>query len=379
MRQLSTEDLGRLRSQVEPPCISLYQPTHRHHPESRQDPIRYRNLRSQMEKSLKQSYSSRDVRELLKKHRSLEADAQFWNHRTDGLAILSSAAGTFELFDLQRPVREFVMVAQSFYTKPLLRLLQSADRYQVLCLGRDSVTLLEGNRDVLDPIDLGDATEALNDLLASEDRSLPRPSVRSAPGGGTVHYNPAQKSDLVQNDLEKFFRAVDRIVLERYSRPGSMPLLLAALTEYHSPFRSVSHNPMLMSEGIQLNPGALDIEELRKLAWQKMEPLYLQRLAAHVERYRGAPAGMASDQVEEVGRAAAGGRVGMLLVEADRQIPGGIEDATGRVVAGDPLDPTVGDVLNDLAETVSRMDGEVLMVPAERMPSSTGVAATYRF
>ena len=28
----------------EPPCLSLYQPTHRRHPENQQDPIRFRNL-----------------------------------------------------------------------------------------------------------------------------------------------------------------------------------------------------------------------------------------------------------------------------------------------------------------------------------------------
>jgi hypothetical protein len=379
MRQLSTEDLSRLRAEVEPPCISLYQPTHRHHPENRQDPIRYRNLRSQMEKSLRQSYSPRDVRDLLKKHQSLQDDAEFWNHRTDGLAILSST-GCFELFDLQRPVREFLMVAQSFYTKPLLRILQSSDRYQVLCLGRDSVTLFEGNRDVLDPIDLGEVCDALTDALAAEDRSLPRPSVRSAPGGGAVHYNPAQKSEQMQNELEKFFRAVDRIVLERYSRPGSMPLLLAALTEHHAPFRNVSHNPMLMSEGIRLDPGSVDVDELRRLAWQKMEPVYLQRLAAHTDRYRQARAdNLASDRLDDVVFAAMSGRVGTLLVEADRQHPGEIESSTGRIVAGDPSNPLVGDVLNDLADTVACMDGEVIVVPAERMPSSTGVAATYRF
>lgn len=379
MRQLSAEDLSRLRAEVEPPCISLYQPTHRHHPENRQDPIRYRNLRSEIEKSLKERYSSRDVRALLRKHQSLQDDTEFWNHRTDGLAILSST-GSFELFDLQRPVREFFLVSQSFYTKPLLRILQSADRYQVLCLSRDSVTLYEGNRDALDPIDLSEASDGLTEAMAAEDRSLPRPSVRSAPGGGTVHYNPAQKADQTQNDLERFFRAVDRVILERYSRPTSMPLMLAALTEYHTPFRSVSHNPLLMSEGIRLNPDSIDVEELRRLAWQQMEPLYLRRLAAHIDRYReGRSNGLASDVPDEVVKAAMAGRIGSLLVEADRQIPGRIEEAGGKIVAGDPDDPHIGDVLNDLAEIVTRMNGEVIVVPAERMPSSTGIAATYRF
>jgi len=37
-------------------------------------------------------------------------------------------------------------VADSFHTKPLLRVLQSADRYQILALNRHEAKLYEGNR-----------------------------------------------------------------------------------------------------------------------------------------------------------------------------------------------------------------------------------------
>ncbi|WP_261342071.1 hypothetical protein [Thalassoglobus neptunius] len=41
--------------------------------------------------------------------------------------------------------------------------------------------------------------------------------------------------------------------------------------------------------------------------------------------------------------------------------------------------PEVDDILDDLAELVMSTKGEVVVVPAEQMPSSTGVAATYRY
>lgn len=37
------------------------------------------------------------------------------------------------------------------------------------------------------------------------------------------------------------------------------------------------------------------------------------------------------------------------------------------------------DVLDDLGELVLKKGGEVIIVPAERMPTSTGAAAIYRF
>ncbi len=379
MHQLSVDDLTRLRTYDEPPCISLYQPTHRHHPDNQQDPIRYRNLRSELENRLSAAYPRRDVRSLLENYRSLEEDAEFWNHRTEGLAILSSPR-TFEVYELQRPVRERVVVAQSFYTKPLLRILQSADRFQVLCLRLDNVTLYEGNRDALDAVDLNDTLPQLAAALPGEDDTSPGVVVRSAPGGAAVHYGTTSKADIADVDRQRFFRAVDRAILELHSRPSGLPLMLAALPEYHAHFRAVSHNPFLLAEGLQGNPDSMSLDRLRALAWEQVEPLYLQRLAKFIAEYRTARTRqLASDDPAEATAAALAGRIRTLLVEADREMPGRVDEAHGRVEPGDSSDPEMGDVLNDLVETVARMKGEAIVVPAARMPTSTGIAAIYRF
>lgn len=41
--------------------------------------------------------------------------------------------------------------------------------------------------------------------------------------------------------------------------------------------------------------------------------------------------------------------------------------------------PEVDDVLDDLGELVLKKGGQMLVVPAERMPTQTGIAAIYRF
>jgi len=378
MRQLSSQDLARIREHGEAPCISLYQPTHRHFPDSQQDPIRYRNLCGRVEGSLKQQYSTREVRELLDKYETLQRDNTFWNHRTEGLAILGSPH-TFDVFELQRPVRELAIVAQNFYTKPLLRILQSADRYQVLCLGRRECMLYERNRVALDPVDLSDVLAPVTEAVR-EGRTDAGVVVRSSPGGTALYYGMGEKSDWSATEQEHFFRAVDRAVLDHHSRPSSVPLLLAALPEYHGPFRALSRNPFLLSAGIYTNPEALEIDELRAQAWQAIAPTHQQRVDRLVAEYETAKARQqATDDLQEATVATLAGRIGTLLVEADRQIAGKIDETTHRIEPGEPSDPEVGDVLNDLAEIVARMDGAVVVLPAERMPASTGLAATYRF
>ena len=68
-----------------------------------------------------------------------------------------------------------------------------------------------------------------------------------------------------------------------------------------------------------------------------------------------------------------------LLIESDRQIAGRLDGATGRVEVADLSNPHVDDLLDDLGELVGRMGGRVWVIPAERMPAHTGLAATYRY
>lgn len=378
MRQFSTHQLLSVLDRHGPPCISLYQFTHRHHPDSLQDPIRYRNLLRQMEGSLRQKYDKRSVRGLLEKFQPLTEDGEFWNHRTDGLAVLA-APDLFEMFELQRPVQENLIVADTFYLKPLLRISQSADRFQILCLTRDRAQLYEGNRDTLDPVDLVDTPATIAEALGPE-LTQQHQSVRSASGQTPIYHGVGSRKDEVDADRDRFFRAVDRGVTENHSKPSGLPLLLAALKEYHTPFRNLSRNPHLQTMGVDADPGALSLEELRALAWEQIEPLYLERLSLLLREYELARTRqLGFDDLSEVAAATVAGRVQVLLVEADRQIAGRVDPVLGRIDAGALCDPEIGDVLSDLAATVLRMKGQVIVVPRARMPSDTGVAATCRF
>jgi hypothetical protein len=78
------ESLAELTSAHEPPCLSLYQPTHRRHPENQQDPIRFRNLMKELDVSLRQKYPAVETRLLLEPFAALANDPDFWNHTLDG-------------------------------------------------------------------------------------------------------------------------------------------------------------------------------------------------------------------------------------------------------------------------------------------------------
>ena len=361
-----------------PPCISLYQPTHRHLPETQQDPIRFRNLLRTLEETLLDQQPKDEVRALLEPFSALAEDHEFWNHNQDGLAVLASR-GLFRVYRLQHTVPERVVVADGFLTKPLMRILQSADRYQVLGVNRKEVRLFEGGVDSLDEVELAPGvprtiTDALGDQLTE-----PYTNVRSGGHGTALHYGSGSKDEEVDIDAERFFRAVDRAVLEHHSKPSGLPLILAALPEHHHMFREVSRNPFLVAEGIDVHPGAMkSIDELRVRAWEVIEPHHRARMSALADEFgRARPKGLGGADADEVAAAIRDGRVSTLLLEADRELPGRVDTATGDVFRG--ADGTGSDVLDDLADWARRMGGTVLVVPAGSMPTDTGMAAIYRY
>ena len=379
---LTSEFISGLVADHKPPCLSLYQPTHRRHPENQQDPIRFCNLVKGLETSLRQKYPAVETRLLLEPFEALAHDHDFWTHTLDGLAVLGGP-GLFHVFQLQRPVAELVVVADSFHTKPLRRFLQSVDRYQVLGLSLHTIRLFEGNRHALDEIDPApDVPRTIEEALG-EELTDPHLTVTSYGGvgqaSGAMHHGHGGKKDEVDTDADRFFRAVDRAVLEHHSRPSGLPLILAALPEHHHRFHQVSHNPFLMAEGLTINPDALPIDELRKRAWEVVDPQYQAQLATLADEFAVAKSkGLGCDALGEIAQAAATGRVATLLIEADRQIAGRLDYATGQVERADLSHPQVDDLLDDLGELVEKMGGRVLVIPAEKMPGRTGLAATYR-
>jgi hypothetical protein len=384
MRHPTLDILRDLLADEHPPCISLYQPTYRSFPGKQQNPIRYKNLLRQMKESIAEKYARREVQSIVDKLEELADDEEFWLRRTEGLAILASA-NRFEVFELQRSVPELVIVADTFHVKPLLRIVQSADRYHVLALNRKEVKLYEGNRDALDPVEL---TRVPSTITAALGEELTEPyqgfhgvgPYHAGRGSAGIHHGRGQKKDDVDLDMQRLFRIVDRGILEHYSRPTGLPLILAGLPQNVSCFHAVSHNPHILGAAIEHDPDSLTLEQLRTQAWQSIEPIYLQRLAELTDSYHMSRAhGLGAEDPAAIAEAAVMGRIGTLLIDAERIVPGKIDVTTGKIERRELEDPEADDVLDDLAETVVRMNGEAIVVPTQRMPSATGVAAIYRF
>lgn len=366
------------------PCISLYMPTGRRHPENLQDALHFKNLITEAREKGVALTGKREMQPLLDRLTPMIDDHDFWMHSLDGVAVFVSP-GMFLVIRLQEPVTDYVGVSVTgkFYLKPLLRIFQAADRFQALALTRTDVRLFEGNRFRFDEIRMAPGVpKNMVDALGSE-ITPPHQTVASfggADGGGSMRHGHSSRKDEEELDNERFFRAVDRAITEFHSTPSGLPLVLAALPEHQSLFREVSHNPKLIEDGVDVDPRLISSDELRLLAWEALEPRWTMRIdeaVARYEEYRSKSLG--EDDPFLVAKAAASGKVWTLLLDSEKRYAGTLDPATGKIVPAKDDSPTAEDVLEELALLVLENGGEVLVLPSEKMPSLTGVAAIFRY
>lgn len=383
---ISKEILANLLAEREGPCLSLYQTTHRHHPDNTQDPIRFKNLLKTLEHSLSKGYSDPKYQELLSPFRDLADDFEFWQHTLDGLAVLS-AEGQSHVFRLPQSVPDFAVVADSWHIKPLLRNVQTIGRFQVLCLTRQDIHLYEGNRDELHEVEFAEdfprtIKDALGDQLTDPYQKVSTYGLGPAGSPGTtMRHGHGGKNDEVEVDILRYFRIVDRIILDEYSQRSELPLILVALPEYQGIFRQLSNNPFLVARGLDIDPSSLKLATLHQRAWEIMEPAYQKTITELIDRFRAEHGtGQASDQPDSILRAALSGRIDTLLVDADRQVAGRLDLANQSIqFATDFSAPNVEDILDDMAEVALKHGSNVKIIPGARMPSTTGLAAIYRY
>lgn len=361
------------------PCISIYMKTSRSYPENVQDVLRFKNLVSRAENDGIRSVGKRVIEPLIGRLRELQDDREFWNHALDGLAVFASP-DYFRAFRLQQPVNEQAHVSDVFFIKPLIRIYQMSERFQVLALTRDEARLYEGNRYRFDEIEIdSQVPKTMTEALGAE-TTPPHMTVASYGGtGAAMRHGHSSRKDEEELDDERFFRAVDQGIAEYHSKPSGLPLILAALPEHQSLFRSVSHNPNLLEEGISADPRMLEKDSLRDMAWKVQEPRWEQKIDDLVAKFQEAlPKSLGSDNPFYITEAALAGNVSVLMLDQERIYPGGIDARGGDISFIKGALGNEHDVFEDLAITVLGKGGEVLVLPPDRMPTESGVAAIFR-
>lgn len=192
-----------------------------------------------------------NLQEIVRPLIALEGDREIWAQQ-GGLAC-NVAQDYFDAIKVDGPLPEKVEVSNTFHLLPLLHILLSSSKFQVLCISRDKVSMYEGNRYVLEELPLGPVPENTEAALGTE---LTPPHLTVASYNG----------------------AIDTAVLEHHSRPSGLPLILVALPEYSGSFRQSTRNPYVLDRMVRAHPQSFTLKSLREAAWNAFSEGYQEQL-----------------------------------------------------------------------------------------------------
>ncbi|HSM01970.1 MAG TPA: hypothetical protein VK960_05980 [Acidimicrobiia bacterium] len=377
---MNADDVAALLEHSGGTVVSIYLPTHRSGPETRQDPIRLKNLLSEARAELVElGMRGPEADRLLEPARALVEDHNFWQHQSGGLGLFLDDG--MRSYRVQEVFEAGVMVGDAFHVKPLLRVMSRGEQFNVLALSENQVRLLWGTRDRVGQVDLpDDVPESLAAALWFEDpeRQLQfRQAARADAGKGAIFHGHGGGKDQPHEELERFFRAVDGGV-RQLLRPD-VPLVLAGVERLLPIYRRVTAHDLVMDDEVTGNPDRLTPEELHARAWEIARP-WFDRERQEVVDILVADAERRIDSVPEAIAAARAGRVGAVIVASDAAVWGDPGTDDGGPEVHDERQAGDRDLLDVVvADTWTRSGGSVWVVPSEEMPGSAPVAALLRY
>jgi len=366
-------------------CVSLYLPTHRAGTQTKQDPIRFKNLlRQAEERLLNNGLRGTEAQQILKPSQRLLEDDDFWQHQGDGLAVFASP-GTFRSYRLPWAFSELVVVTDRFHIKPLLTLLSVDGRFYILALSQKNVRLLQGTRQSVAEINLESMPKNLAEALGEEERERQLQFHIATPGGSPIfhgHGGGGADESIHKKDLLRYFKRIDKGLQELVCLERS-PLVLAGVDYLLPIYNEANTCAELVREGIVGNPDGLSAQELHVRAWAILEPRFSksqERAAAKYQEFAGSD--RASHDLKTVVMSAHHGRVDSLFVAVGVQQWGKLETNGGDVKLHDAREPGDQDLLDLAAVETLAHAGKVFAVEPDRVPSpsaGSAVAAVFRY
>lgn len=358
---LSRSELQSLQTHREYPSVSILAPTHRTAPSNKQDPIKVKNLVSKAVDRLHKEFSKREVAAVVKNLQDLVRKVD-WEHTLDGLALFAgkdrSAAVT-----LPFRVKPRAMIDETFATRDLVYAFNRAAPYRVLVLSHQA-RLYDAWTTVLD-----------------EYTAKPFPMAHRGPGGASkLPGGPGVNPSAVRDDaIRTFFRSVDDAV-SAVQKDNPLPLVVVGVERNLAFYREVTSQAaaiigMLAGNHDQSSPSALG-----KLVWPVFDAAAtLRRTEALVRLDEAVGANRHASGIDQVWRAAVGGKCRTLLVEKEFKHPADLSPE------GDRLLPYTGegaqaldDAVDEAIERVMATGGEVFFYGSGDLDVHQRIAAVLR-
>lgn len=293
------------------------------------------------------------------------------------LAMFVSSS-VFRIYLLPQETEESVSISPHFRILPVLADEEEAARYFILAVSKKKASLYEVNGRSVEERAVDGMPASLEDAWKGMEHTEKNLQFHSTGNGTVAFHGHGGAKDQQDVEAEVYFKSVAKSI-HTLIHETKIPLVFAGVEEAYGLFKKFDETGMLLEEYVRGNPDTTEKEDLR----EQSLPIVAKESTKHreqlAERFGTAAAnGKGTDDVGDVLKAAAEGRVDTLLLNRDATEWGTVGENGESVVhvqkeAGDE------DLSSVAASWTLRNSGNVVLFPQEEMPSKSPMAAILRF
>jgi len=358
-------------------AVTITLPTHKVGEDTKQDPIRLKNLLAKAEKQIKNRESKNGYAEsLIKPAYDLLNKPMFWAHAESGLAIYISDS-KFDVHKLPYSLDEQVYVNDHFLITPLLPMTSIDGTFTVLTASRQNLKLLRCTRESQEDITPGSIPTAVDEYLEIEPEKQLQFHTGSK-GQKAMYFGHNSNEEDKMVIVEQFYREAEREITSLLNDLGD-PLIVIGLNENSGIYKKVNSYNRLVETVVKQNPDELSDKELREKGWGVIQSYFLSDMYTTLEKMGKTSDEKFSNNLGEIVEATVMGKSSSVFISKGEKKWGFYDEENHTVqYTSNPGGEDV-DLLNWLSIKAFKTGSKVYMLPKEEMPMHATVAAEFRF
>src|SRR6056297_3137581 len=369
MDLITKDDVRNLIEKNKDISVSIFLPTEKGGKEAMHGRIRLKNLLKETENSLKENnINDNKIEIMLESAYKLVEDTTFWQHQKDGLAVFITDE-TFKYFKVPVKFNEISIVSNQFYIVPLLSQFTGDGVFYLLSLNQNNIKLYQCSQYTIAEIELKDTPKSLSEALKYDVFEKQMSGHSGSSSGSNTILHGIETEDR-KNQVYRFFQMVNDGVLKSIDNRDA-PLVLAGVKNILAIYKKANKHPNLMEEGVEGNPEDLRMDVLHKKAWDIVDSYFRKSYEKTIENYEEfKTTDQTTNKIDDIAPAAYNGRIENLVLASDFQQWGQYNNSTNKVELNKRNTTDNVELLNFSAVHTFLTNGNVYVVPAEKIPTN---------
>jgi len=355
------EQLQKLASETNNPCVTISLQTHRTFPDNAQDEIVLKKLISEAEQRVVNEFGKRDTAQLLEKLATVSKEIDV-NYNLDSLHIFLSNDTKEIVKSSEKIVNSGVHISNNFALRTLIKNYYSSISYYVMLLSQSGVQLFEAiNDDIL--------SEVKNEFFPfSENRHY---NTHTQRGSDSKHLD-----DLVREFLNK----VDKALVSLYNET-ELKCVVICTEDNYSRLQQVADKPNIYLGYANIDYNKVETHHIVKQSWDIVKEEQKRiKIEAIGEMQEAVANGLVLTDLQEIFQASLDGRGDLLIIHQDFAQAVVMKNERTFDLVDDPLIPNaIDDITNVIAWEVISKKGRVVFTTQEEIKNLGKIVLKTRY